>query len=135
MSACADGYVITTKQLWNSTNDFNQVFYYMKFGSDRISDRFTHILRIFMCNKQCYIQSPGLGELPETLSTEEKTRNIWFAFTVGDSCSGLQKTSLFIRWPAVGWGCTVILQTTSEGGVKEVTPPNPTPRPRKALGH
>lgn len=75
-----------------------------------------------MCNKQCYIQCPGLSELPETLSTEEKTRNIWFAFTVGDSCSRLQKTSLFIRRPAAGWGCTVILQTTSEGGVKEVTP-------------
>lgn len=41
-----------------------------------------------MWNKQSYIQSPGLSELPETLSAEEKTHNTWFAFTVGDSRSG-----------------------------------------------
>lgn len=137
MSACADGYVRAAKQPRNSTSDFNRVFYYTKFGSDQISDRFTHILRIFVYHKQCYIQCSGLSELPETISTEEKTHNIWFAFTVGDSRPGLQKTSLFIQRPAARWGCRVILQTTSEGGVEEVTPPppNPTPCPHKALGH
>ena len=88
-----------------------------------------------MRNKQCYIQRPGLSELPETFSAEEKTHNIWFAFTVGDSCSGPRKASLFIRRPAAGWGCAVTLQTTSEGRVREVNSlltPLPTP---KALGH
>lgn len=51
--------------------------------------RFTHILGIFTWNKQSH------SVLPETLSAEEKTQNIWFAFTVGDSCSGLQKNLTF----------------------------------------
>lgn len=96
-----------------------------------MSDRFTRILGIFTWNKQSHTQSPGLSVLPESLSTEEKTQHIWFAFTAGDSCAGPQKTSLFLRQPAAGWGCPVILQTTSDGGIEEVNPPHPAPRPTR----
>lgn len=57
---------------WSSPNDLNSGFYYMKFGSDQISGRFTHILRIFMRNKQCYIQSSGLKAFPEARSARRK---------------------------------------------------------------
>lgn len=70
------------------------------------------------------------------LSAEDRTYTIWFAFTVGDSCPRPLKTSLFIRRPAAGWGCTIILQTTSEGGCQGGEPsPNPAPHPHKTLGH
>lgn len=128
MSACANGCVISTTQPWDSASDFSAVFYYTKLGSDRISDRFTRILRIFMWNKQCYTQSPGQSVTRNPPSRAENRTYGLHLLSVTHTL-GPKKTSLFICRPAAGGGCRVTLQPTSEGGVKEVNPPHPAPHP------